>query len=474
MPSGTCGRTAWCAPSAAALTSFSTLRPPPSRGLELAGEVEGVHLEVDRVPGPARSAGRRARACRRRACSMWRPSRPTSAAAQVGDGAPRWRAPACRPAPGGRRDLRDDRAGVVEHERSGLGAADVDAEPHGPTSPRQQGDQGARHGGRAAEGRDVGAAARPAALDEHDVVARARAAARRRSRCRVAGADGRGRTTATRAPARHVGLGRPSHRAAAGPHGDAADGEVGGAVSTCTIASGPGAASQARAASPTRKAPSDGRVGQRSRRDVGADAGPRHPLAVADARARTRDGGLGHPVARAADPASHGRHDGGVHRVVGLLVGVRSRGRAGRTPAASARTAASGMPVSRARTGHVEGVGDDRRRRSRARRAARPSTVRENVAGLSGSSAGTTMCDVMIAGDAGRDGGAERHQLARRAAPRRSRRRAAAPGASRWRCRRGRGSAWRRPRPRSTAGPRPRPRRAARRGRGRRRSCAPR
>ena len=312
------------------------------------------------------------------------------------------------PRPEGARHLRDDAAGVVEHERGGLGAADVDAEPHG------------RHLATAA-----GRAGRAP-----------RRASRRRSRCRRRRAASRTRRARRRGPRRAAG--RPRRRAgwpaptarpttatlrtgrharprptvaprAAGPHADAADGEVGGAVHLHDRdRAGRGEPGRARLADPERAG--DGRAG--SVADVTSVRMPGRGIrcAVVDARARTRAAAsatrlLGQP------PGVHGGHDGGVHRGVGLLGRCPSRGRAGRHPAARARTAASGMPVSALAPAMSRASLTTTPSKPSSSRST-PITVRENVAGRSGSRAETMMCEVITARDPGRDGGPERRELA--------------------------------------------------------------
>ena len=172
------------------------------------------------------------------------PQPPTSAAARSATDtavASTW----AFPRPEGAATCGDDAARLVEHERGGLGAADVDAEPHGATSPRQQGEQGARHGGRSAEGLDVGAAARPAALDEHDVVPR-RAQPLDDLGCRVRRRRSPGPPPR---PARPAGTSASATVApsAAGPHATPPTARL-AVLSTWTNATGPGcrAASRAR------------------------------------------------------------------------------------------------------------------------------------------------------------------------------------------------------------------------------------
>ena len=103
--------------------------------------------------------------------------------------------------------------------------------------------------------------------------------------------------------------------------------------------------------------------------------------------------------------------------------------------------------------GHVEGVGDDDAVEAELLAQQRTAPCGLRVAGSSGSSAGTTMWEVITAATPASDGRRERHQLARGQGRRRRRRRPAARGGCPGRCRRGPGSAWRRRRRRPPAGP---------------------
>ena len=242
----------------------------------------------------------------------------------------------------------------------------------------EEGQQGARHGGRAAEGLDVGAAARPAALDEHDVVARS-AQPVDHGECRVAGARPPGRRPR---PARPAGTSASATVAprAAGPHATPPTARL-AVLPTCTTASGPREASQARAASLTRKARATVSSGRRRGRDVGADAGPRHPLCRRRPRGRAPARRPRPPGARAADPAcTAARRRRARRRRSPAVVPEPRQSRS--TPATRARTAASGMPVS--------ALAPAMSRASLTMTPSKPSssrstpiTVRENVAGWS-------------------------------------------------------------------------------------------
>ena len=148
----------------------------------------------------------------------------------------------------------------------------------------EEGQQGARHGGRATVGLDVGPAARPTALDEHDVVARSAQPVDHGER-RVAGAHGPADDRDPRT-GRHRGRGHRRTEGGRAPR-DTADGEVGGAAHLHDGERG-GEASQARAASLTRKARAT--VSSGSVADVTSVWMPGRGIrcAVADARERTR------------------------------------------------------------------------------------------------------------------------------------------------------------------------------------------
>ena len=317
----------------------------------------------------------------------------------------------------------------------------------------------------AAEGLDVGTAARPAALDEHDVVARtAQPLHDRGAGCDASTARP---TTATLAPGGHLRLGDRRAERRRAPR-DVADGEVGGAGDlherhrAAGGQPGRGPAVEAEGAGHGRV-----RQGPRRRRRTRAGAGIRSAVAVARARTRAAASATRSSGSR---PASHGGDDGGVHGLVGLLGGGRAEAEQvdpGRQGAyRGLRDAGLG-----ARAGHVERVADDDPVEAElvAQHADHGARERGRAVRVEGG-------DDDVRGHDGGDAGSRRPPgtgpARARAAPRRSRRRAAGRGASRPRCHRGRGSAWRRRRPPSTAGPRPRPRCGARRGRGRRRSCA--
>ncbi len=163
------------APRAAALTSLSTRTGRSQRPPELPGEVELLDVEVDGMTHPARSPGRRARACRPRRKRSTRDHPPPSAASRARRAAtsttsrpPRPEAAEAvatgvtsvpTPAPA------TPTAGVREDDDRGLRPADVDAEPHRAPTPSSRPRR--RPGGeRPTVGGDVGPTAGPAALDD--------------------------------------------------------------------------------------------------------------------------------------------------------------------------------------------------------------------------------------------------------------------------------------------------------------------
>ena len=300
-------------------------RPPAGRRLEAAGEVERLDGEVDRVPGPP---GRRV-------------DEPGHARADVVDGRPAADdgRGALGDVDGGRehlgvaaarrgRDVRDDLTRVVEDERGGLRAADVDAEPHGrTTSPRSTASSARATTGERAVGLDVGAAPRPAALDEDDVVARG-AEAVRGGAGGVVGADG---------AAHHGHLGPGGNRGLG--HGRAQGGRAPRdrprrRGSPC-CRPGPrravrGTPSQVRAASERANA-------RATWSDVGPGAGRAARARTRPAASATRSSGR-----RPEATASHTAAWTATYRSSSVAEPRHSRS----TPAARARTAASGMPVS--------------------------------------------------------------------------------------------------------------------------------
>ena len=131
-----------------------------------------------------------------------------------------------------------------------------------------------------------------------------------------------------------------------------------------------------------------------------------------------------------------------------------ARGRAGRSPATSASDRGLRDPPAGRRAGHVEGVADDDAGEAELVAQHARATAWLSVAGRSGSSAGTTTCEVITAAAPAFDRGRERHQLALGEDVGGHVETGAARGGCPGRCRRARASASRRPRRRPPGAPR--------------------
>ena len=410
VPSDTSGRTGVVCAERGRLDVVVDARPPTRRSLDAAGEVEGVHVEVDRVPGPAGLPV----------------DEPGHAGPEVLDAAPsrrprtrrgrrrrpRSRAPGCCPA---RTEPRP--AATTPPESSSTSAAVLVPPMSMPslTGPPHHGAGPAGRAPRRASRRRSRCRHRRAASRTRRARRRGprRAAARRRPSAGWSAPTARP-TTATLAPGRHGALGDRRAEGGRAPR-DAADGEVGGAADLHDRERAGRGEPGPRPAPLTRKACCDGLVGQRR-----GPTSPRMPAAPSAGR-RRRQGAhplrrLGHPVL--GQPTRvHGRHDGRVHGVVGLL--GRARAEAEQVDAGD-EGAHRGLGDAGlgARAGHVECVAHDDAVEAELVAQQRRSRSRENVAGRSGSIAGTMMCEVMTAATPGVDGRPEGRELALARAPR--------------------------------------------------------